>query len=175
MLLAACDHGETRSAQQGDFVAHPSVSKSLDDLIARKIIGSPEEKLGDGIFGPVKLQILRAKVDGTALTLVYPFGGAMCGSGGCSLYIVEQTAEGFHIVGKTSQVKLPVKLPSVGNRSRPSFSVFVQGGGIVNGYRALLRPQNGRYPSNASIAPAERYEPSEDEEILIDYPADLDQ
>ncbi|WP_152998848.1 hypothetical protein [Sphingopyxis sp. H115] len=144
-------------------------TRDLETLVRNEIASDEEDWSGDGLFGPVKLNILKASVPGTALTLIYPYGGRMCGSGGCSLFVVEQNDDGVRIIGRTAQVLLPVKRVAGGSSAHPDFSVFLRGYGEL-GTRVRLAYAAGRYPGNASLPPAHRLPDDGDGLVLLDYP-----
>lgn len=120
-------------------------------------------------FGPNEVEFLTTRLDGTDLILLYPFGGGFCGSGGCGLYVIEQTGNDFRMVGHTSVVMLPVKRLTTGSERYPDLSIFSRGYGEP-GTRTRLRYEGGRYPPNASIPPAVTITDDEAAPVILDYP-----
>ena len=80
--------------------------------------------------------------------LLYIMDSMVCGSGGCDLLVIDENGK---TLSNTSVVKLPVYMPTstVGDMDRNGVwkSLYVWS----QGFRELA-PENGRYPSNASMA-----------------------
>ena len=81
--------------------------------------------------------------------LVYIMDSMVCGSGGCNLLIIDQNGK---TLSNTSVVKLPIYMPTstMGDVDRKGTwkSLYVWS----QGFRELV-PEDGGYPSNASMAP----------------------
>ena len=88
--------------------------------------------------------------------MIYVSGQRWCGSGGCTLLIVESQGSGFKVIGRTSVVQLPIRLLNNTRQGHSNIGVRVQGGGIQSGYEAILSFDGERYPGNPSLAPARR-------------------
>lgn len=93
-----------------------------------------------------------------ALTLVYLIGPEYCGSGGCNLLILRRSADGYDVLGETTVTHAPIRVLSSRTNGLPDIGVRVSGGGITEGYEAKLAFDGTRYPSNPTVAPAERVE-----------------
>lgn len=89
-------------------------------------------------------------------TLVYVSGERWCGSGGCTLLILESKESSFKVLGRIPIVQLPVRLLPSTNRGLPDIGVRVQGGGLQAGYEAVLSFNGTEYPRNPSLPPARR-------------------
>lgn len=88
--------------------------------------------------------------------IVYVSGQRWCGSGGCTMLILQPTKSAFKVLGRVTIVQLPIRLlPSVHN-GHPDIGVTVQGGGILQGYEAVLSFDGKRYPTNPSMPPARK-------------------
>ncbi len=88
--------------------------------------------------------------------VVYVSGEGWCGSGGCTLLILEPSGSTFKVLGKLAIVQLPIRLlPSMKN-GFPDIGVTVQGGGILAGYEAVLSFNGESYPRNPSLPPARK-------------------
>lgn len=99
---------------------------------------------------------VKMKDSKTQETIVYIYGETWCGSGGCTMLILEPTGSSFKELGWVSIVQLPiVVLPSMHN-GHPDIGVGVRGGGILPGYEALLRFDGKSYPGNPSVPPARK-------------------
>ncbi|MDX1331507.1 MAG: hypothetical protein R3252_00640 [Robiginitalea sp.] len=100
------------------------------------------------------LQFMEVEVDldnnyETREFLVYLMDSMVCGSGGCTLFLIDQDGK---TLSSTSVVKLPIFMPTstMGDVDRKGTwkSLYVWS----QGFRELV-PENGGYPSNASMAP----------------------
>ncbi|RZJ37368.1 MAG: hypothetical protein EON86_17320, partial [Brevundimonas sp.] len=101
--------------------------------------------------------VARSVGDGAdALTLVYLVGPEVCGSGGCNLLILRRSGDGYAVVGDTTVTRAPIRLLSTRTNGLPDIGVHVAGGGVTEGYEARLKFDGARYPSNPTVAPAER-------------------
>lgn len=88
--------------------------------------------------------------------IVYVSGQGWCGSGGCTLLILQPSDSTFKVLGKVTIVQLPIRLlPSMKN-GYPDIGVTVQGGGILTGYEAVLSFNGKNYPRNPSLPPARK-------------------
>lgn len=96
-----------------------------------------------------------------ALTLVFFSGPEYCGSGGCNLLILSRQGDAFTVLGQPTIVRAPVRVLSTSTNGRPDIGVHVAGGGITEGYEALLAFDGTRYPSNPTVAPARRVDNAE--------------
>ncbi len=187
LALAACGASNDRQSQSDQNTAAEPVRKpppGQRNLDASSLVSfaGPEfhrfvhrEIIKDApaiilhTFGPNEVLFLTARLDGTDLILLYPFGGGFCGSGGCGLYVIEQTGDDFRIVGYTSVVMLPVKRLTKGSERYPDLSIFSRGYGEP-GTRTRLRYEAGRYPPNASMPPAVTIADDDAAPVVLDYP-----
>ncbi|MFN3560016.1 MAG: hypothetical protein ACK4UQ_12110 [Brevundimonas sp.] len=113
--------------------------------------------------------VARAVGDGSdALTLVYLVGPEVCGSGGCNLMILRRSGDGYAVVGDTTVTRAPIRLLSTRTNGLPDIGVHVAGGGVTEGYEARLRFDGARYPSNPTVAPAERVTEAEGVVLITD-------
>ena len=94
--------------------------------------------------------------DGKVVDIVYVSGQRWCGSGGCTLLILEPTESTFKVLGRVTIVQLPVRLLPSTNNGHPDIGVSVRGGGIQEGYEAVLSFNGERYPRNPSLPPARK-------------------
>jgi len=88
--------------------------------------------------------------------IVYVSGQDWCGSGGCTLLILEPSEATFKILGKVTIVQLPVRLLASSRNWHPDIGVTVQGGGVRVGYEAVLSFNGENYPRNPSLPPARK-------------------
>ena len=113
--------------------------------------------------------VARSVGDGSdALTLVYLVGPEVCGSAGCNLLILRRSGDGYAVVGDTTVTRTPIRLLSTRTNGLPDIGVHVAGGGVTEGYEARLRFDGARYPSNPTVAPAERVTEAEGVVLITD-------
>jgi hypothetical protein len=105
-----------------------------------------------------RVSAVRIKTDGGKAEedIVYVSGQRWCGSGGCTMLILEPTQSSFKLLGRVTIVQLPIRLLSSTSDGRPDIGVRVQGGGVQSGYEAVLSFDGKSYPRNPSIPPARK-------------------
>ena len=143
-------------------------------------IGGPDEtvkeflqkNLNDGRVGADKTTRFSSGVvkrkDGTIEeVIVYLSGQSWCGSGGCTLLILEPSDSSYNIIGRTSIVRLPIRILDSVTKGHRDIAVRVKGGGITSGYEALLQFNGKTYPNNPSVPPARRLTRKTRSEVLI--------
>jgi hypothetical protein len=95
-----------------------------------------------------------ASVHGTdrapEIEVVYLEHRNWCGSGGCTLWIIEKEKNRYELLRKVTIVQLPIRLLGRSADGYPIFGVWVQGGGVIRGYEAALARRNGMYPGSPS-------------------------
>ena len=88
--------------------------------------------------------------------IVYLSGDGWCGSGGCTMLILEPAGLTFKVLGRVTVVELPITLlPSMHN-GPPDIEVAVHGSGAQPSYNAVLSFDGKRYPGNPSVPPARK-------------------
>jgi hypothetical protein len=104
-----------------------------------------------------RITTVRVKADnGKAVDVVYVSGEGWCGSGGCTLLILEPIDSSFKVLGRVTIVQLPVRLLPSTKHGHPDIGVTVQGGGVLAGYEAVLSFNGESYPRNPSVPPARK-------------------
>jgi hypothetical protein len=104
-----------------------------------------------------KIKVVRIMAaNGKIEYLVYVSGQPWCGSGGCTLLILEASGSTFKVRGDLTIVRLPIRVLASTNYGHPDIGVTVQGGGVVVGYEAVLSFDGENYPSNPSEPPARK-------------------
>lgn len=97
---------------------------------------------------------LSTKNSNRQLVIVYVSGEGWCGTGGCNMFVLEQTPTGFTEICRATIVRPPIyELPTV-HHGLPDIAVFVRGGGIVHDYFAELSYDGRTYPANPTVPPA---------------------
>ncbi|WP_172493805.1 hypothetical protein [Gluconobacter oxydans] len=80
----------------------------------------------------------------------------LCGSGGCTLYVLSLTPSGYRLVTSILATRPPIRVLSSTTHGWHDLGVSVAGGGITAGYEARLCFDGHRYPSNPTVPPATR-------------------
>ncbi|QNI31356.1 hypothetical protein H7849_20065 [Alloacidobacterium dinghuense] len=88
--------------------------------------------------------------------IVYLSGQGWCGSGGCTMLVLEPIESSFKVLGRVTIVQLPIRLLHSTSHGYPDIGVTVQGGGILSAYEAVLSFNGERYHSNPSLPPARK-------------------
>lgn len=120
-------------------------------------------------FVPSELKIASADLDGDGRrdALVYLLAPAFCGSGGCTMYILENRGRAYRMVGHTTITQLPIRVLERRTNGWRDIGVMVSGGGVRESYEALLRFNGKAYPSNPSLQPASKIFRDQSGSILI--------
>jgi len=105
--------------------------------------------------------------DGSPEAVVFLTDEEFCGSGGCNLLVFQRRAQAWHLVSYTLAVKPPIRVVPQRQRGWSSLSVFVQGGGIVHGYSAILPFGKRGYPLSPTTPPAFRAHGKVTGDVLI--------
>lgn len=93
--------------------------------------------------------------------IVYISGEQWCGSGGCTLLILESDGAGFKLLGQVTVVQVPIVLLASKTHGHPDIGVTVRGGGIQAAFMVVLSFNGVSYPENPSLLPARRIKPNE--------------
>jgi len=93
---------------------------------------------------------------GSPEAVVLLTGRQFCGSGGCTLVVLQLEGEDWRLVSKTTLVRPPIRVLQVRHNGWATLGVQVQGGGVAHGYTALLPFQGSAYPANPTVSPAVR-------------------
>lgn len=161
IMLAACLMLAACSPEQD-----AKVTATLNDsaTVSVTIIGDVDdpEALQAYLSGLAKSEPFRAvaasSVDGgpahPRLTFVYLTD--RCGSGGCSLHILEKGEEGLRELSRITITWAPVRMLESQTSGMPDIAVKVCGGGIIECYEARLPFDGSTYATNPTVLPAER-------------------
>lgn len=85
--------------------------------------------------------------------LVFVSGRAWCGSGGCTVLLLKRNQASFKVINRFSLARLPIYVLPTKTHGWRDLVMFVQGGGIIDGYHAVLHYDGKKYPSNPSMEP----------------------
>ena len=134
--------------------AHASASDANCAVTLRSFL---QKKVG---WGPasdkaMRYSFARVSLDGNGQEqiLVYVSGPGWCGSGGCTAFLLEPLGSSFKVIDRFTLARLPIRILPSKSRGWNDLTMPVAGGGIINGYTALLKFNGRKYPSNPSVAP----------------------
>ncbi len=132
--------------------------------------------LVDPIDGPDKtLKIISKSIsaeNGKEIIITYVYGKTSCGSGGCSLLILEPYKSEFKVIGNVTNIHPPIRILSTQSHGHPDVGVWVQGGGEVNGYDAALVFDGKKYPKDPYTWPSHKISLSKNVGTVIISPND---
>ena len=106
--------------------------------------------------GPIRIAWSDLNSDGRAEAIVLLTGADWCGSGGCTLLVLEQATGGLRSRGKITLARTPVGVLGARTQGWRHLSVAVGGGGIPDGSAAEVPFLGGRYTGNPTVSPAHR-------------------
>lgn len=126
----------------------------------------------DDIPGPIHYFAAASDLDGDGQSeyVVHVAGPSVCGTGGCNTHVFSMSADGtLGLVTTLSVSRPPVVAAETQSDGWRDLVVRASGGGILPGYDARLRYDagTGSYPSNPTVAPAERVEGMVEGDVLI--------
>jgi hypothetical protein len=142
------------SVEEGQAI--PRVKESeLEGLLALLMTS------GAGIDKSIRVTTVLSDLnnDGVSEVIAYIKGDSMCGSGGCTLFILRAKATGYEAISKLTVTRPPVRILESKSNGWQDIAVRVGGGGISAGYEARLRFDGQSYPSNPSLIPLEKGRP----------------
>jgi hypothetical protein len=173
LLSGACtDQGNgenaTPRAPSSSSIPRSSAAGSQEEL--RKFL----QRFVDGVSPTSPLSYMSASVDlsgdGVPETLVYLMGD-WCGSGGCTMLVLQQDGGAFRVVSQVTIVRLPIRVFRNKTNGWRDIGVWVQGGGETTGYEAVLPFDGSSYAENPSAEPARRLQGNPPANIAIAEPA----
>jgi hypothetical protein len=91
--------------------------------------------------------------DGIDEAIVYLVGRGWCGSGGCRMLILTPEGDSYRILAKTTITHPPIRVLARVSHGWRSVSIWVRGGGILQGYEVELQFDGKTYESNPNLAP----------------------
>ena len=76
-----------------------------------------------------------------------------CGSGGCSIQVLQRTRTGFRKRGSTTITWLPIEVLPSRHHGWRDLSMFTAGGGVLPGYRSSWAFNGRKYPFASQAGP----------------------
>lgn len=104
--------------------------------------------------------------------LVYVTGRTWCGTGGCTLLVLEESGTSYRIVTRVKLARPPIVVFEGTTNGWHNIGVSVQGGGVQSGYEAALEYNGHSYPSNPTVPPARRSHSENRDKVVIPVKAD---
>lgn len=101
------------------------------------------------------------------ITLAYLTDRGRCGSGGCTLLVLEAKPGGAVELGRITLARPPIRVLTSRTNGMPDLGVLVCGGGIMDCHEAVLPFDGRRYASNPTLPPAYRPPSPSDGEVVI--------
>lgn len=92
------------------------------------------------------------KGDGQTEQFVYATDSNHCGSGGCTLFVLQHQPVGYRVVLRSTVTRLPIRLLATSSYGWRDLAVDVAGGGVPSG-TVRLRFEGTKYPGNPTLAP----------------------
>lgn len=144
---------------------HAATSRDERSLTAflRKYLTRPNF----GIDTTTRIVSAQAGVGNAATIVIYVSGQSWCGSGGCTLLTLSHHDSTYRVIGRTSLVRLPIRMLQSETNGRHDLGVRVGGGGVQQRYEALLPFNGAMYPSNPTIPPTRRSGANASGQLLI--------
>ena len=90
--------------------------------------------------------------DGVTETMVYLFGGDVCGTGGCTALIFRSEGQTHALMTRLTLVSNPIVVSDRTTNGWHDLVLYVSGGGAEPAYHVLQHAGTG-YPQNPSVAP----------------------
>jgi len=90
-----------------------------------------------------------------------------CGTGGCTILILQQKGETWKIVTRIIVAHAPIRVLNKIHKGWHSIGVLVCGGGIIECYEAELPYDGKTYAKNPTVPPARRSEGNQKGEVVI--------
>jgi hypothetical protein len=122
--------------------------------------GGLSSYLKQALHGDADLQYRAAQADlnrdGINEIIVYVTSPDYCGSGGCTMLVLERAGRSFRTRMKATVTRRPIRLLETRSYGWRDIGVTVGGGGVSLSHLAVMRFDGRRYPSNPTLAPAAR-------------------
>ena len=135
--------------------AHAASSRRENDVQLRAFLQRYLKKYPSVLDQGIRYSVAGVSLSGNSKRqyLVYLTSRWWCGSGGCTALLLEPGDGSFRVIEKFTLVRLPIRVLASKSHGWHDLAMPVAGGGIINGYMALLRFDGRKYPSNPSMAP----------------------
>lgn len=95
--------------------------------------------------------------DGRKDALVLISGPNMCGTGGCSFYVLEHRGDRYRLRARMPTTKAPISVLNHRTNGWRDIATYVSGGGIIHGYEEVVQFDGWKYPSVSGTNIHRRY------------------
>lgn len=173
LALAACEGGEAPAGPANEVVNEvPATTALAEDIDNEALAAVMYEALKDDLSSPDSLRLQTGATDldgdGEAEVLAYAIDPMICGTGGCSLYVLRKAGDSYRILDQIGPSQLPIyKLPA-GEDGWAELGVTTFGGGVAEQVMAVPHDEAG-YARNPTGEPAYGVAPG-DAEVIIAQP-----
>lgn len=146
-VLLLCSGGSLAVAHAGS-PTNPE-SKALRSFLQKYL------ESGQSLDETARYSVAEVSLNGKPARQIFVLvtGEGWCGSGGCIVLLLEPRGSSFRVVDGFTLARLPIRILPSKTHGWHDITMPVAGGGIINGYTALLRFNGHKYPSNPSMAP----------------------
>lgn len=179
VALAACEGDEPPAADNvvnestAPDAAAPAVEEQYE-IDGEVLAAVMYRELEDDLSGPdtLKLQTGASDLngDGEAEVLAYAVDPNICGSGGCSLYVLRKAGNSYRVISEIGPSQLPVYRLDAGPDGWAALGVTVYGGGMPEAVMAVPHEESG-YAPNPTVDPASPVEPGAAPVIIAEQAA----
>jgi hypothetical protein len=142
------------AALSGFGAAHASAAAGTDAQL-RSFLRAYLEGADDPSLHQARARVAHVPIGGgREEILAYLSARGLCGSGGCTLLVLDRRGSSYHVVTRIAISRPPVRVLPSWHHGRPDLAVFVAGGGIRPGYEAVLPFDGATYADNPTVPPA---------------------
>jgi hypothetical protein len=101
-----------------------------------------------------RYSVAPVRLDGTTeYVLAYITGRAWCGSGGCTALLLAPEGASFKVIDRITLARLPIVILGSRTNGWSDIAMPVRGGGILQGYTAILKSDGHEYRIDPSVTP----------------------
>ena len=140
------------------FAEEKTIVKDVDETTGSKVL-SALKKFDDLLkVDAYDVKLVDLKEEGKCENPIVLLNGlsGYCGSGGCTLLVLDCTTDGYKVMGKTTVSNRPISLSSTSTKGYKDIKVRVKNEGIV-----ALKHDGKAYTTNASSASKSKKESSD--------------
>lgn len=109
--------------------------------------------------------------DGIREPIVYLSGDGWCGTGGCTVLILDPDDHSFRLVTKVTVSRPPIRVLPTKSNGWHDIGIRIKGGGVQTSYESELSFDGKTYPRNPSVPPARKLIKSASGIIVVNSPA----
>jgi hypothetical protein len=88
--------------------------------------------------------------------VVYVSGRGWCGTGGCRMLVLTQAGSSYKVIAKIPTVRPPIRVLESKSHGWRDLSVWIQGGGILQGYEEKVKFDGNTYSKDSPQTDEER-------------------